>query len=239
MFAMRRVTRRYKRRRRRFQRGFLMFKAMYHTAAAAAFCIGALFAGTASAAVYTSSGTCTVSQVQGLGTNANACFGTVLPVPVNDANTNLNTNTFSGSAVPGQSDPGLFGYEDWTSLGKVDESGGVPFSGTNGNVKMTWDGVISGVAHGTWEILNPGSVSAARIAVVLKQSNTFAAFLFDPALASGTWTTAAFGGQSGSISHLSIYSSGTGTVIPLPAALPLFLAGLAGLGFVGWRRRAA
>lgn len=27
--------------------------------------------------------------------------------------------------------------------------------------------------------------------------------------------------------------------VPLPAALPLFLAGLAGLGFVGWRKRAA
>jgi len=31
----------------------------------------------------------------------------------------------------------------------------------------------------------------------------------------------------------------TGTVVPLPAALPLFLTGLAGLGLLGWLRRRA
>ena len=40
--------------------------------------------------------------------------------------------------------------------------------------------------------------------------------------------------------ELGIYSAaGELTAIPIPAALPLFLSGLAGLGFFGWRQRRA
>jgi hypothetical protein len=54
-------------------------------------------------------------------------------------------------------------------------------------------------------------------------------------LLTGSWDTGSLDDKD--VSHLSFYNSGT--VIPLPAALPMFLAGLAGLGLVGWRRRAA
>jgi hypothetical protein len=36
---------------------------------------------------------------------------------------------------------------------------------------------------------------------------------------------------------MSFIAEGTTAVVPLPAALPLFATGLAGLGLLGWRRK--
>ena len=47
------------------------------------------------------------------------------------------------------------------------------------------------------------------------------------------------GGAGGSQFRIDITAEHPVSAVPLPAALPLFLSALAGLGFVGWRRRHA
>ena len=64
-------------------------------------------------------------------------------------------------------------------------------------------------------------------------SNVFA---YLSAALGGQWADAA-GGVSGEIAGYFVeYQVGT---VPLPAALPLMLTGLAGFGFLGWRRKRA
>jgi hypothetical protein len=52
----------------------------------------------------------------------------------------------------------------------------------------------------------------------------------------GQWADAASGVSSAIAGYFVEYQTGT---VPLPAALPLMLTGLAGFGFLGWRRKRA
>jgi hypothetical protein len=52
--------------------------------------------------------------------------------------------------------------------------------------------------------------------------------------AAGGLSGGSSGGGSSSIGYFVEYQVGT---VPLPAALPLMLTGLAGFGFLGWRRK--
>lgn len=178
------------------------------------------FSTTVHAAPYTSAGTCLVTDVT---PNAGSCFGTVLPTPVNDSASLLNNNTFG-------SDAGLFGRTNWAQLAKFDTPGGG--SNTNG----------LSLSGNNWSFA--GSLLYDAVAIVLKQSNTFSAYLFVGGLASsGTWSTPGFGQQSGGLSHMSIYTSGDRIVpppppppvVPLPAAGFLMLGALGGLAAL--RRR--
>lgn len=74
------------------------------------------------------------------------------------------------------------------------------------------------------------------VVVTLKQAESFAAFLVTAT--SGQWGTAGPGLTLNDLSHASIYYNGAGAVVPLPASVLLLLSGLAGLGLVGFRRRA-
>jgi hypothetical protein len=211
--------------------------------------IGLLGAGGGNAAIITatSSLTCSVGDMI---VSATACYGTVLPEPTNDSNVDLNQSTFSGIT-------GLFGFTDWTEKAKVDFAGST--GGTNNGLTVGNYSVVNGVATGTWSILPSVIAGVQRIAVVIKQSNTWAAYLYDPAILGGTYSAAAFfepgdadgkcynpkngrerncADNRGGISHISVYTSGVSQV-PLPAAAWLMLAGLGGLGLVARRRTAA
>jgi len=52
----------------------------------------------------------------------------------------------------------------------------------------------------------------------------------------GQWADAAAGVSGAIAGYFVEYQTGT---VPLPAALPLLLTGLAGFGFIGWRRKRA
>ncbi|HEX9857508.1 MAG TPA: VPLPA-CTERM sorting domain-containing protein [Paracoccaceae bacterium] len=194
--------------------------------AAAALAAGIAWSGAASAAVYTSSGTCTVSD---LTVAADDCFGTVLPVPTNVDTVDLNADTFGGLL-------GLFGNTNWSFLTKVETgAGGGTTEGTDIGLTLDPD---TGGAPGSWEV-NPGSLSGYDfIAIILKQGRTWAAYLYEGVIPeSGDWTSDAFAQDDG-LSHFSIYT-GPVTPIPLPAAGFLLIGALGGLGVIARRRKTA
>lgn len=129
------------------------------------------------------------------------------------------TNTIGISVDP-------FGITDWVLADKSDGGG-------NGMLDLV--GVVNGSPSGTWSI--PDYMGYTTIMLTLKAGNEFAAYLIDTSFNSGEWTTASvFPTNSGSgrdLSHMSLYYSESSlTVVPLPAALPLFAAGLVGLAFL-------
>jgi hypothetical protein len=61
-------------------------------------------------------------------------------------------------------------------------------------------------------------------------------FVYLSSTLGGQWADAAAGVSSAIAGYFVEYQTGT---VPLPAALPLMLTGLAGFGFLGWRRKRA
>ena len=134
----------------------------------------------------------------------------------------------------------MFGMTGWILADKSKE--------VAGDQKITFaDNPTNGEAvTATWGITDWSSL-ASKVVITLKQSNSFAAFLLGDGVTSGTWGTdkgLSNGGQLKSLnglSHGSIYYIPGASVsqVPLPAALPLLFGALTGLGFIGWRRKAA
>jgi hypothetical protein len=191
--------------------------------AAAAFA-GVLSVGSASAATYTSTGSCNVTDMSA---TADQCFGLVLPTSANDSESLLNNNTFG-------SDTGLFGYTDWDFLAKQEtppKAGEPAVTGTDIGLSVTPTG---GASSGDWSVNTGALDSFARLVFILKAGNSFSSYLYEPgsnAGSSGSWATIALGNQD--LSHLSIYTSPS--PVPVPAAVWLF--GTALLGFIGMSRR--
>lgn len=175
--------------------------------------------GSATAAIYTSTGSCDVTDVSA---TADQCFGAILETPVNDSESLLNDNTFGGLT-------GLFGYTDWDFLAKQDMSSGL--SGTDIGLSVSQTGSNSG----SWSVNTDALDTFARVVLILKAGPTFSSYLYKPgsnAGDSGSWATTAL--ENKDLSHFSIYTSGI-SIVPVPAAIWLF--GTALIGFVCMSRR--
>jgi len=188
------------------------------TIAAVAFA-SVLSMGSASAAIYTSTDSCVVTDVSA---TADQCFGAIQESPINDSESSLNNDTFGGLT-------GLFGYTDWDFLAKQDMPSGL--SGTDIGLSVTQ----TGSNNGSWSVNTDELDLFARVVLILKAGNTFSSYLYEPgsnAGDSGSWATTALGDKN--LSHLSFYTSGMSPV-PVPAAFWLF--GTALIGFIGISRR--
>jgi hypothetical protein len=177
--------------------------------------------GSANAALYTSTGSCSTTDIAA-NADADACFGSIVQ-NVNDSETLLNNNTFG-------TDTGLFGYTDWSLLAKQDLD---PDSWTGTDIGLSVIETSKGI--GSWSVNANALDTFARVVLILKASPTFSSYLYGPGLDtgdSGSWTTSALGDKN--LSHFSIYTSGISPV-PVPAAIWLF--GTALIGFIGMSRR--
>ncbi len=173
--------------------------------------------------------------------SSTACdFGTSLYNSVDGSGTGL-TNSIGCMLYSGTNDnakndiPDLdpFGIDDWVLADKSDGGG-------NGLFNLTVNLSDSKKYLGTWSVDSFGGYT--DIFITIKSGNGFAAFLLDTTQTTGEWTTAALfptkksGGKD--MSHMSIfYSESSVTAVPLPAAFPLYAAGIAILGFLGYRKK--
>ncbi len=140
-----------------------------------------------------------------------------------------NTNDNAKNDIPGLD---LFGIEDWVLADKSDGGG-------NGVIDLVVSFADKSDYLGKWSV--DSFAGYKDVFITVKSGNGFAAYLLDTAQISGDWTTAALfptkkGGKG--LSHMSLfYSPDSLTVVPLPAAFPLYAAGMALLGFIGLRKR--
>lgn len=165
-----------------------------------------LVPGTATAATYTAT-TPACDEIIDINPDADLCFGTT-EENANAQQVLLNSDTFVDGA---SSVTGLFGYTDWTSFISVDTVPGDQKTGT----------------------FLVGDNNYGMVAVLLKSSNTFAAYLFES-------------GFEGELEFFTANDKGLSNYvvagrmpspIPLPAGGILLITALGGLGFAARRRR--
>ncbi|MBB5520017.1 VPLPA-CTERM sorting domain-containing protein [Amphiplicatus metriothermophilus] len=131
----------------------------------------------------------------------------------------------------------FFGFSDWIFDAKDNDLDGVDEGANTLGLVLTGD-----AQSGTWALTGISSLAGLDVMLVFK-GGTIAdpapliAYLVADIM--GSYLSPFFGpsGQVQDISHVSVYYRET--VIPLPAAAWLMLAGLAGLGFAGRRRKTA
>ena len=172
--------------------------------------------------------------------SSSACdFGSALYDSTSQTGTGLNSSIgcmlYGGTNDNAKNDiPDLdpFGIDDWVLADKSDGGG-------NGIIDLTISFSDNKDYLGTWSVDSFAGFS--DVFITIKSGNGFAAYLIDTTKTAGEWTTAALfptkhGGKE--LSHMSIfYSESSITAVPLPAALPLYAAGVVILGFMGYRKR--
>lgn len=147
-----------------------------------------------------------------------------------------NTNDNHNNDIP-DLDP--FGIDDWVLADK--KKGDGTDDGGAGPIALSFLYNQGSDYAGTWSV--DSFYGYTDVFLTLKAGNGFAAYLLDTTQTSGSFTTFAEipDGNSGngkSLSHMSLfYSPDSLTAVPLPAALPLYAAGVAILGFMGYRKR--
>jgi hypothetical protein len=149
-----------------------------------------------------------------------------------------NTNDNHNNDIP-DLDP--FGIEDWVLSDK--KKGDGTDDGGAGPILLSYAYNQNSDHAGTWSV--DSFHGYTDVFLTLKAGNGFVAYLLDTTQTSGFFTTFAeipdgSGNAGKELSHMSLfYSPDSLTAVPLPAALPLYAAGVAILGFLGYRRRKA
>lgn len=179
--------------------------------------------------------TATAAPVPGVCQTGSTIYSIGIPTGA-DLTTSTQCTLYDGvndtQAIIDANDP--FGITDWVLADKTDDG----TSGDQSIVLSTFTG--AGTSDGTWGVSSFNG--AENVFLTIKAGNAFAAYLLDLDVTSGLWTTDnIFPDGSGSdgkdISHMSLYYSGELSVVPIPAALPLFGAALLGIGFLARRRK--
>jgi hypothetical protein len=140
------------------------------------------------------------------------------------------------SAAVMNTPPGAFGLTDWVFIGREN------IEPDAGDIELiTWEPDILSGAFSFDPSLVAGYQSVAFILKGAASSATCTAFayLLEPGQTSGSWASPFVCGQGDpqQVSHATLYASAsTPSAIPVPAALPLLVAGLAGLGLLRRRR---
>lgn len=129
----------------------------------------------------------------------------------------------------------FFGHDDWIWDATDNDVNGVD-EGTNSlGLVLTGD-----TQSGTWSLTGLSSLAGLEVMLIFKDGTTanpapLIGYLIDAV--SGSYTSPFFGdrGQVKDISHVTVYYR----VVPIPGALWLMGAGLAGLSLAGRRRKRA
>lgn len=165
-------------------------------------------------------------------------------VTINCGGISFTANTAGASACAGNiSESSDLNFNGMTfSLG-ISDTG----SSTDGTLTWITDPMSNkgtGIGLLNWSI-SLASNWMGTVILELKQSNDTGLFDvtgscdFGANVCSGTWSTSGPGNAVNDLSHTRAWYKTTGTVVPLPAALPLLVGGLAVLGAAGWRRKKA
>jgi len=163
---------------------------------------------------------------------------TVLNTSINDGcDLGSDSNDNVGGGVLDVNTDTMFGFSDWTFLGKNDFGTGetsLNFTITGNDQSGTW--TISNLTYALYMLVLKGPNAQSGT-----QPDTYVGYLLSGT--SGTYETPFFKTNPQDISHWSLYARGvafdpqSGT-IPVPAALPLMAGGLGLLELLRRRRRA-
>lgn len=166
------------------------------------------------------------------------------PAPASPQETNefiLNSLAFYGTAGAG-----FANVKTWELAEEITNSGGI-FNTTSDqndfNLEITgYDGgAISGSypTNGLWSVSDFGAATKAAI-VLISETNEWGVYLLDMSLTSGAWSFSKnytkIDGKAPALKSFQLYVT---TEVPVPAALPMLLTGIAGLAVFKRRKRAA